>query len=255
MALFTDGPISDAEDLQRYENAILNVASTESIELGAKLRLAQQDLANQVTLFLSRRSSVLEYFLEPRQLRSVKDVVVTEPLRQWHVYKTLELVYRDAYNNQLNDRYQGKWAEYEQLSKTSAQTYFKIGVAVVADPVPKAAAPTLSTVAGNGAGGIFYVAVTWVNTSGQEGAPSDLATLGTSDGQQLVVTVSGPPPKIAEWNVYVGTSPTTLNLQNLAPLGTSSSWSMSSGLAAGAPLPAGQHPTWFVVDDQVIQRG
>ena len=65
-------------------------------------------------------------------------MVVTEPMRQWHIHKTLVLIYRDAYNNQLNDRYQGKWAEYEALAKASAQTYFQIGVGLVADPVPKA---------------------------------------------------------------------------------------------------------------------
>ncbi len=42
MALFSDGPISNAGDLQRYENSILNVAATESIDLGAKIVLAQQ---------------------------------------------------------------------------------------------------------------------------------------------------------------------------------------------------------------------
>ena len=41
MALFFDGPISTAADLQQYENAILNVASTENIDLGDKIQLAQ----------------------------------------------------------------------------------------------------------------------------------------------------------------------------------------------------------------------
>ena len=58
MALFSDGPISDAGDLQRYENAILNVAATEGIDLGAKIVLAQQDVANDLLLFLFKRSSL-----------------------------------------------------------------------------------------------------------------------------------------------------------------------------------------------------
>ena len=48
MALFNDGPISTAADLQQYENSILTVASTENIDLAAKILLAQQDLANEV---------------------------------------------------------------------------------------------------------------------------------------------------------------------------------------------------------------
>src|ERR1700728_3556452 len=99
MALFSDGPISVPADLQRYENAILNVASTESIDLGAKIMLAQQDLANEIVLLLYRRSSLHEYSPDYRRALGVKDVVVTEPLRQWHVHRTLSLIYRDAYNN------------------------------------------------------------------------------------------------------------------------------------------------------------
>jgi hypothetical protein len=255
MALFNDGPISTAADLQRYENAVLNVASAEGIDLAAKILLAQQDVEAQVLLFLVRRSSLRDHSTVSRRSRGVSDVVVTDSIRKWHVHRTLALVYRDAYNNQLNDRYHGKWTEYEQLAKTSAQTYFQIGVGLVADPVPKPAPPILSSMAGTAGGGMFYVAVTWVSLSGQEGAPSDFAQLGTSNGQQLVASVSAAPQSVTSWNVYVGMSPATLNLQNQGPLGTSSSWTMNSGLTPGLPLPAGQLPTWFIVDQRVIERG
>jgi hypothetical protein len=255
MALFFDGPISEAADLQRYENAILNVASAESIDIGDKIQIAQYDLANEIRLFLVRRSSPGDYLCGFQQSRDLKDVVVTGPMRQWHVHRTLSLIYRDAYNNQLNNRYQGKWAEYEQLAKASERTYFQIGVGLVADPVPQAAVPVLSSVAGTAAGGMFYVAVTWVNGSGDEGAPSEIAQMSTSDGQQLVVTVGAPPQNVTSWNAYAGTSPSTLNLQNPSPLGTNGSWTMTSGLNAGAALPSGQRPTWFIVDHRVIERG
>src|SRR5580692_11608209 len=181
MALFTDGPISDAADLQRYENDILSVASAENIELRAKIALAQQDLANEVVLFLLRGSTLRETALALRSRREVNDVVVNAPMRQWHAHKTLALVYRDAYNNQLNDRYQGKWREYEALAKASARICFQIGIGLVADPVPQAAVPMVTSVAGVANGVTFYIAVTWVSTTGQEGAPSNFAQLGTSD--------------------------------------------------------------------------
>jgi hypothetical protein len=254
MALFSDGPINDARDLQRYENAILNVAAAESIDLGVKMILAQQDVANELLLFLFRRSSVRDYSLASRRAQGVKDVVVTEPLRQWHVHKTLALIYRDAYNNQLNDRYQGKWTEYEQLAKASAQTYFQLGVGLVADPVPKACVPVLSTVAGTAAGGMFYVAVTWVNASGQEGAPSAFAEFGTSAGQELVVTVGGLPLNVTGWNVYAGTSPATASLQS-ENTAAANNWTMTSGPNPGSPIPMGQLPTWFIVDHRVMERG
>ena len=39
---------------------------------------------------------------------SIEQVVVTPPLKLWHIFRTLEMVYRDAYNSQLNDRYAGQ---------------------------------------------------------------------------------------------------------------------------------------------------
>jgi hypothetical protein len=102
---------------------------------------------------------------------------------------------------------------------------------------------------------MFYVAVTWVSGSGEEGAPSNIVQLGTSDGQQLVVSVGAAPQIATSWNAYAGTSPGTLNLQNQNPLGTGSSWTMTAGLTAGATLPSGQKPSWFVVDHRVIERG
>jgi hypothetical protein len=256
MALFTDGQISAAAELQRYDNALLSVASAEGIDLAAKMLLAQQDIESEILLFLFRRSTLRDDQLSFRRSRGVTDVVVSGPLRQWHVYRTLALVYRDAYNNQLNDRYQGKWNEYEQLAKTSARTYFETGVGLVADPVPMAGAPSLSSVAGTAVGEMFYVAVTWVSSTAQEGAPSDFAQLSTSNGQQLVVAVASPPPQnVTGWNVYVGTSPIAMSLQNQPPLGVSSSWTMATGLVQGAPLPVGQQATWFIVDHRVIERG
>ena len=111
MALFTDGPISSARELQEHDALVLSVASSEGIDVAAKARLAQQELANELILFLVRRASLREYPSNLRRSRGLEDVVVTNALRRWHSHKTLALVYGDAYNNQLNDRYQGKWNE------------------------------------------------------------------------------------------------------------------------------------------------
>jgi len=259
MALFTDGPINDAGDLQRYEGDILNVAAAEHIDLGAKLRLAQQDLGNELVLFLLRRSSSLDAGRDTglgfRRAQELCDVVVSEPMRQWHVHKTLAMIYQDAYNNQLNERYQGKWKEYEQLAKASKSTYFQIGVGLAADPVPKGPLPALTSVTGPGTGATYYVAGTWVNAGDQEGTPSEFAEITTTDGQQLTATVGSAPPNVTGWNVYVGLSPTTVTLQNQSPLAPGSEWIMTSGPNPGAGLPGGQKPSWFVVDHRTIERG
>lgn len=256
MALFTDGPISSAKELQECEASVLTDANAEGIDVAAKVTLAQQDLANELILFLLRRAPFRDYQPNVRRSRGLTDVVVTDALRQWHIHKTLAMVYRDAYNNQLNDRYQGKWNEYEQLAKGSSRTYFQLGVGVVADPVPRATTPELSSVAGNGSGATFYVIATWVNSAGQEGAPSACAQLGTSTGEILTVALTGVPPQNAVgWNAYVGPSPGAVTRQNESPLAIGSSWTMTGGLSAGAPVSFGQMPAWFIVDHRTIERG
>ena len=257
MALFTDGPINGTVELQNYENAILDVAAAEGIDLAGKSALAQQEIATEVTLFLMRRFPLQEYPLASpmRQKIGVSDVAVTEPLRQWHAHKTLALVYRDAYNNQLNDRYQGKWNEYEQLAKNSSRNYFQIGVGLVAGPVPKAVTPVLTTTPGVASGATYYVAATWRNPGGQEGSPSDLAEITTNSGQQLVVDAGIAPSGVSGWNAYVGNTPANIRLQNSTPIAIGSTWTMTAGLAQGPGPGQGQQPTWFLVDQRVIERG
>lgn len=160
MALFTDGPINTPAELEDHESAILDVAHSEGIDVSAKIRLAQEEIANRIVLFLLSGAGETN-----RRVVGMSDVAVTQPLQQWHAHKTLALVYRDAYNRQLNDRYQGKWKEYERLAKASAETFFRIGVGLIADPVPRAGLPVLGTTPGASAGATFYVAITWVNAT------------------------------------------------------------------------------------------
>jgi hypothetical protein len=91
MALFTDGPVSTIEDLRAYDSQIGDIASMEGIDVQQKLALAQEDLSIE-----------LERLLDGRH--GLEKVVQTPPLKLWHAYRSLELVYRDAYFTHLNDR-------------------------------------------------------------------------------------------------------------------------------------------------------
>lgn len=257
MALFTDGPINTPADLQNYESAILDVASVEGIDVSGKVASAQNEISTELLLFLRRRFQVPDFswLVTTRRGIGLGDVVVTEPLRQWHAYKTLALVYRDAYNNQLNDRYQGKWQVYEQLAKEGLRNYFQIGVGIAAGPIPRATQPQFSTVVGTGAGGMFYVASTWLGASGEQGSPSETAEINVEAGQQLVVATSGMPANVTGWNVYIGLSPSAIALQNTTPMMVASTWTMTAAPIQGVGPGDGQKPTWFLVDQHIIGRG
>src|SRR5207245_3574237 len=116
MALFTDGPISTLDQLAAQDTAVLDVASTEGIDATAKLTLAQQEVGIELTAVLTRsiRSGVYSFwwpgnpltFLGPLQLQYI---VVTSPLQLSHTFQTLAILYRDAYNHELNAHYSWTW--------------------------------------------------------------------------------------------------------------------------------------------------
>jgi hypothetical protein len=252
--LFTDNPAIAIEDLADYETAILETALTEGINLTVKIRLA----INEVGLQLQSQFTPLgtNGFAVSPQL-TLSNIVVTPPLRLWLLFHTLELVYRDAYFSQLNDRYQAKWNEYKDLSTSAAALLLQIGVGTVADPIPQAVHPGLSLVAGALAPAKYFVEVSWENVSGQQGSPSETTALDVPAGSTLQVQALSPPANAVSWNVYAGVTPDALFLQNTTPLALAASWTApSSGLSTTGPQPGtGQPPTYLSPQPKILLRG
>ncbi len=263
MALFTDGPISQDQDLANYENGILNIAGEEQIDLQGKIALAQDEIGTRLLALLLRQEtrSPFTNWIDPQDMLrrqiGMGDVVVTDPLKQWHVLRTLALVYRDAYNNQLNDRYQKKWQEYAQLEQDAKEMLYLIGVGLVGYPLPVPGAPAVSFQPGTGAGAQYFTQTTWVNQLGQESAASVPVPVTTTPGTQILVTPAAAPQWATGWNVYVGTAPGASTLQNSAPNATGASWTPVGGvLATTGRLPgSGQVPDYYVSNDRVLPRG
>lgn len=255
MALFSDGNINTIDGLQVIENAILDVASTEGIDLSGKMTLSQQALSRDLCEFLLRKP-----LRDPkacmRRWYGIADVVTTESLRYWHALKTLALLYQDAYNNQLNDRYLGKWQQYEQAGQESARQYLRIGVGLTCQPIPKAGPPIVSGADSTAPNPPVYLEVSWTNASGEEGQASDPVGCSTMPGEQLSITSSSAPAEVSGWNVYAGSSVGAMFLQNLNPLPLGTVWTIpSGGLQYGRQPSLGQTPQIFVANDHVVQRG
>lgn len=263
MALFIDSEINDLRDLQRHECGILDVTSSEQIDITSKTGLAQELITASILVFLLRHSS-----REPggalfgsqsnwrRRELGVSDVVLTEPLKRWHALKCLELIYQDAYYNQLNDRYKGKWMQYEQRAATAEKQLLQIGIGLVADPVGKAQPPLLVAVAGPTPATSYYVRVAWLNFRGQEGLASDVVGLQTVDGTRLVVSAQQAPSNASGWNVFAGLTPEGVTLQNDIPVNKQSDWTIPvTGLRKGRDPGNGQVPERYVVNEQVNLRG
>lgn len=254
MALFNDGPASSIEDLHGHDTQLLDVASVEGIDVTRKLALAQDQMATELATLLARLSMAGEIGTLATT-PGIEQVVVTPPLKLWHTFLTLELVYRDAYNSQLNDRYAGKRDEFHGLAKWAYDKLIQSGIGIARDPIPQAAQPTVSVVAGALADGTYYVAASWTNRSGEEGAISTVTAITTS-GSTFLVQPAQAPANATGWNIYAGTSPGALVLQNASPLQVNQAWTQPSRLAdTGGPASTGQKPNYMRQAPRILQRG
>jgi hypothetical protein len=249
MALFTDGAVTGMEDLRGHDSQILNVATVEGIDVTRKLALAHEELRIEVSALLYQLRTPMA-ILPP----AIQQVVMTPPLKLWHIFRTLEMVYGDAYNSQLNDRYAGRRDEYHEKVKWAYNQVIQGGLGMVTDPMEQAATPVVQATAGGLADGTYYVAAAWTNAAGEEGASSAPAMIQVSGSSLEVQTTA--PAKVKGWNVYCGTSPAAMTIQNPAILAPGQTWVQPDTMSStGRPAGNGQMPTYRLPVPRMIQRG
>lgn len=254
--LLTDGCPNDDQSLQVYESAILNVSNTEMIPLKAKLALAHAEISEDVLNVLLAHSVPSDPLATTRRAIGVSDVVVTPQLKRWHAAHTLEVFYRDAFNNQLNSRYEAKFNEYRGLSKDAREGTYQFGIGLALTPIPRAQMPEFSFVAGLIPETIYYVQVSWVSANGQVGDPSCVTTFDSPAGSLPVVTAVNAPAVATGFNVYIGLSAETMTLQNSTPVAVSGSFTLpASGLITGSSPGCGQTPDIYIAGGALIRRG
>lgn len=257
MALFTDAPPSSIDDLVAQDTQLLSVSQVEGIDLTQKLALAWDEVGLELSTMLNAFGSENRSFWQPPG-PNLGTVVVTASLKLWHTFRSLEMVYEDACNSQLNDRYAGKRNFFHERARWACQKLAAIGIGIAATPVAKAAIPSVTAVPVPGASladGTYYVTSAWVNQSGDEGAAADAASVTTFTGTFQVQP--GPAPRNATgWNIYAGTDPNGMTLQNGTVLVAGQTWVQPVPLAASGRGPStGQTPSYLKVVPQVIQRG
>ena len=253
MALFNDGPASSMEDLQAHDTQLPEVANTEAIDVTRKLELAHEEMAVDLRVQLARPGASAG--LGGVGVPWLDHVVVTPPLKLWHTFRTLELVYRDAYRSQLNDRYASKRDEYHSLADWAREKLIQSGIGMTQDPVPQAQPPVLEPAPGAIAGGEYYVAVAWTNSAGEEGAASRPGTI-TVNGGTFQARPGAAPANARGWNVYAGIGPKVLILQNTTVLRPDESWTQVNPVASiGRTAGAGQTPSHMRPAPRTLQRG
>jgi hypothetical protein len=256
MALFTDGLVSSIDDLSAQDSQLLDVSTAENIDVTQKLALAQEEVALGLDTLLTGMSYPdRSLWLGPQP--GVNRVVVTPALRLWHTYRALEMVYADAYNSQLNDRYAGKRDQFHSMASWAYDKLVRIGAGMVIDPVPRAAMPTLTALASATPlpDGTYYVTMAWTNQAGEEGASAVANTISTTSQTLLVQPMNAPKNAVA-WNVYVGVDTDSMFRQNGAPIAIAQTWTQPALLTTtGQRAGQGQTPNYIKPVPRALQRG
>ncbi|MCZ2155384.1 MAG: hypothetical protein LC114_16025 [Bryobacterales bacterium] len=251
MALWKDGSIPKVADLTRYERGIIGVASVESIDLQDKIDLARMEAGTCLKRFLESQ-------LHASSADSaVGEVAITEPLARWVTMLALSLAYREAHFSNLSERYKGKWEEYRLEAAGAREELFLGGVGCVSNPLRRPSTLTLEEVAGDAPANTYYVAASWLDSSGNESEASEVSVAVLSEpGSSIQVSLHAQPPLAVAWNIYAGLSDSHLERQNGAPLNLTGRWVVpETGLTAGPGPGAGQLPDYYVRGTNYLLRG
>jgi hypothetical protein len=259
MALFTDADIVTLDDLLEFETSLVQTASSHGINVDTKVALAQNAISDRLMLWLLSVGASDPQWLN-RRLIGLSTVVVTPTLKRWLCFDSLSRFFAEAYNVQLNTRFQGKWSEYQAATKDAAEMVFMSGIGIVYVPLPKPAMPLVAIETGTVSPQALFIQTAWTNSHGDESALSPINGVILDGTSNVVVGMSeGPldaPAAATGWNLYVGTSDSDLTRQNNAPLAIGSTWDLpTTGLIDGPAPVNGQQPNFYIPLSRQIQRG
>jgi len=259
MALLTDAAIITLEDLQLYETNIASLLATYGIDADNKIRLSTATVSDELLLHLLK-AGLSDPQHAKRRLVGVSTVVLTDPLQRWLCLEALAQIYGEAYNVQLNDRFKGKWVQYQAQSASAQQLLWQYGIGVVFQPLPKPHTPLVAVLSGSLADNELLIQVSWTDADGNESALSPTAAVLVPDQSSVAVStsegVTGAPVNAAGWNVYLAVVGSEASRQNNAPIPIGSVWvAPDTGLIQGPAPRDGQIPDYYVFDQRRLPRG
>jgi hypothetical protein len=199
-----------------------------------------------------------------RRLLGLSTIVVTPPLQRWLCLESLSHFFSEAYNIQLNARFQGKWTEYRQLASAAANSTMLSGLGIVYKPLHEPALPLVTVGAGTLPAQALFVQTAWTDAFGDESSPSPVSGMVLPANSSVTVAMaegsSHAPQAAVGWNVYMSSTSTGLTLQNTTPVAIGANWSLptagvnnNSGQITTQNL--GQSPDFYITISKQIRRG
>jgi hypothetical protein len=259
MALFTDAGIVRLDDLLQFETSLVQVASSHGINVETKIQLSTDAISDKLLLWLLRAAASDPQYLN-RRLLGLSTVVVTPVLQRWMCFEALSRFFAEAYNVQLNTRFQGKWTEYQGQAREASDLVFMSGLGIVYNPLPKPATPLVSVQDGTAPALAMFIETAWVDSHGNESAVSPVKGVILSGASGIAAAMAegalNIPHTAVGWNVYASTNEDDLTRQNSAPLPIGSTWQLpNTGFVDGPEASGGQQPNYYIILPRISQRG
>ncbi len=259
MALFTDTAAITIDDLLSFEGSLVQVVSSHQISVDIKISLALDAISDKLMIWLLNVGASDPQSLS-RQSLGLSTVVVTPALKRWICLESLSRIFAEAYNSQLNTRYQGKWKAYEQQAANAANLFSVGAVGIVYNPLPRPAMPLISVQSGNLPAQAIFVQTCWVDADGNESAlsPENATVLAANSNIAVAMAEGalGAPAAAVGWNVYEGGQSDALTKQNAQVLAIGSTWELpASGFQIGSTGSGGQIPSFYITLSKQIRRG
>ncbi len=259
MALYTDAAVITLEDLTPLEATVAQVAASHGISIENKISLAIGVVSDKLLAWLHNAGSSDPQWPTRRRL-GLTTVVMTAALRRWVAFEALARVFAEAYNVQLNTRFQAKWTEYQQEAARASDLFVLEGLGIVSNPLPRPAMPLISVQSGTTPSQAILVQTSWTDTNGNESALSLPNQSVLPDQSSIVVAMAegalSAPTAAIGWNVYAGSEAGRLTRQSATPLAIGLTWNLpATGLEIGAQPLDGQMPTLYVSLTKQIKRG
>ena len=307
MSLYTDSDIITLADLMDLDNevSVVAAAAEPAIDVSQSIRTAWDETADRIFSKMDSFGGAVNLLINggiptawlinnfgmglSRSRIFLSQIVADDgyanrssQLRRYLSYKALELFYRDASERMTVDRYDGKRERFCKDGALAWRRFSSKGLPVVLQPLPCpgalhernsgtwSGANVTPVVAAGVTGGIWDIAITWVDGSryvgptdkgNAESGPSTIVSSTTAAGHALRVSIAsltlpnGKPYQSGTfadgilssliatgWNVYAGVTGGALTLQNATPIPVSLlSYSLPGDpLGSGAPLGPGQ---------------
>lgn len=259
MSLFTDSSVISLDDLLQFESSLVDVCSTHGIDVRTKIKIATDGIGDKLLLWLLRARQTDPQGLF-RSTLGLKSIVVSPALYRWLCFDSLARVFAEAYNVQLNTRFQGKWNEYQKEAQEAALLVYASGLGTVFSPLDKPVTPTIQVGTGIITFPALFVQTTWVDAKGCESAASPINAVVLNGFSSITVTTEGNlaaiPTSAVGWNIYASDTQQGLSLQNGSPIPIGAAWQLpSSGLITGVIAGDGQAPDALVILSGRLQRG